>query len=142
MKHNVLILCGDSFDEVAAVTFAAGLRTVGIRVQLVSTGGTFQRGRNGITIQCDMSMGDALSSDSSIGAVVLIPAATSPIADPRMELLLRRAVAEDALLIGPPRLMHVAEKAAPGGMRDERFVSYHNGRSVPEVTEELIRLLL
>ena len=142
MKRSVLILCGENFDEVAAVTFAAGLRTVGIRVQLVSTGATLLRGRHGITVQCDVTLSDVLAGDSHIGAVVLVPAAASPIADPRLELLLRRAVAADALLVGPPRLMHAAQQATMGSMRDDHYISYHNGRAVAEVTEELVRLLL
>ena len=142
MKRAVLILCGENFDEVAAVTFAAGLRTTGLRVQLVSTGSTLLRGRHGITLQCDLTLSDVLAGDSGIGALVLVPAAASPIADPRLELLLRRATADDALLIGPPRLLHLAQKATAGSVRDGRFLSYHNGRAVSEVTEELIRLLL
>lgn len=142
MKRSVLILCSENFDEVMAVTFVAGLRSAGVRVQLVSTKGTLNRGRHGITVKCDLTLSDILSGDANIGALVLLPSPTLYLADPRFVHLLRRTVADDAPLIGPSEHMHFVQQKTVGDVPDARYVSYHAEQTIPEVTEQLIGLLL
>ncbi|MEM7126388.1 MAG: hypothetical protein AAF702_08695 [Chloroflexota bacterium] len=60
-KEVNLVLWGDGGDEATTVLFVTLFRTEGLPVKVVGLGGTQGRGRSGLVLVPDMTLGEALS---------------------------------------------------------------------------------
>lgn len=107
----VLILWGANGDEAAATVFACELRTAGYAVKLVGLSASKIKGRCGVVLVPDMTLGDAFSLAGLVTYVVLPfdgDGLRRFISDPRLQKFIDEAHAHGALFIQSD---HVAKDA-------------------------------
>jgi hypothetical protein len=67
----VLVLWGEYFDEVAAATFIATLRQLGLCVRVVGVHGLLAAGRNGLALHADLTLSDVKALINDVFCVIL-----------------------------------------------------------------------
>ena len=67
----VLVLWGEYFDEVAAATFIATLRQLGLCVRVVGVHGLLAAGRNGLALHADLTLSDVKTLINDVFCVIL-----------------------------------------------------------------------
>ncbi|MEZ4863999.1 MAG: hypothetical protein R3C14_21955 [Caldilineaceae bacterium] len=82
-KNYIFVLWGEYFDEVAATIFASALRRASLCVKIVGVHGPEAAGCHGVTLQSDISLGEALTFVNQALCLVL-PCSTAAVK--RMEL--------------------------------------------------------
>ena len=101
-NRTILVLWGQSFDEIAASIFVCELRRMGKRVKLVGLKHQHIAGQHGLTLVPDLSLGQALEAGKQTPCII-VPAPLAALQqfsyDPRLAELLQLAADNAALLV-------------------------------------------
>jgi hypothetical protein len=107
-RAQTILLLADGFDEAAVGIILTALRQEGLAVSLVGLRAKRVSGAHGLVIVPDTSLDRFLEVAAPIAALIL-PGGSNHLArlkvDPRVEVLLKRSVAEKAILVGVDRQM-------------------------------------
>lgn len=101
-NRTILVLWGQSFDEIAASIFVCELRRLGKRVKLVGLKQQHLAGQHGLMLVPDLSLGQALQMGKQASCIV-IPAPLAALQqfsyDPRLAELLQVATENAAMVV-------------------------------------------
>lgn len=105
--HQVLVLWGQGFDELAASIFISELRQLGIRVKVVGLNMQQNTGQHGLALVPDLTLDKALRT-AKRSCCIIVPATWAALQqfnyDPRLTKLLYIAMNNQALvLVAPPQ---------------------------------------
>lgn len=102
-RAQAILLLADGFDEAGVGVILTALRQEGLAVSLVGLRARRLNGAHGLVVVPDLSLDRLLEGTAPISALIL-PGGANHLArlrvDPRVGLLLKRSVAEKAMLVG------------------------------------------
>ncbi|MCB0099156.1 MAG: hypothetical protein KDE46_25665, partial [Caldilineaceae bacterium] len=100
--RQAFVLWGNGFDAPAATIFASRLRQLGISVTIVGIQGAMGVDTNGIRLQADMTLGEALNRAHDALAVI-IPCTASRLKnaenDPRLFRFFQQTITSTTLVV-------------------------------------------
>lgn len=102
-RAQTILLLADGFEEAAVGVIVARLRQEGLPLNLVGLRSKQVNGAHGLVIAPDMSLDRLLETAAPIAALI-VPGGSNHLArlrvDPRVGVLLKRCVEEQAMLVG------------------------------------------
>jgi hypothetical protein len=103
---SAFILWSDYYDDLLAALFAISLREAGWRTRLVGLRGAAHKGRHGLCLVADVSVGQALLCREPLVCVVApcAPEQINTYGDARLGEFLGQARRQGALFVAKPRL--------------------------------------
>lgn len=121
-RPTVFVLWARNFDEAAAAIFVTELRTLGLRVQLVSLDQRRAAGLRGLVLEPDLTLEEALPL-AALARAVVIPceeaALQGLVYDPRVAAFLRCTQESGArIYVGLPSVALASRVREPGVLAD------------------------